>query len=273
MTRYDYESTSATHKGMRREYNEDSFLVDPSLGLYLVADGMGGHQAGDVASRLCVDAIQKRLGETLAHAKDDPDALGQTILDALNHANQAIRRGPLFDRQQANMGTTVALVLTRGDEAIVAHVGDSRIYRLRGGKLIALTRDHSFLQAQVGAGFVSKEEARLSHNRNLVTRALGMEATVSADVGHSRVAPGDVFLICSDGLNTMVSDSDIETALNELNENLELTGQVLVQVANDNGGHDNITLVLLRAQDAGSPPPAAAPRGLWQRLFGWLFGK
>lgn len=272
MNRYEYESTAATHKGMRREYNEDSHLVDPELGLYLVADGMGGHQAGDVASRMCVEAIHKRLAETLPLAKDDPDALGNTVLDALNHANQAIRRGPLFDRQQANMGTTVALVLTRGDEAIVAHVGDSRVYRLRAGKLIALTRDHSFLQAQVGAGFVSKEEALHSHNRNLVTRALGMEATVSADVGHSRVAQGDIFLICSDGLNTMVSDGDIEVAINELQENLELAGQVLIQVANDNGGHDNITVVLLRAFDARTPPPPAAP-SLWQRLFGWLFGK
>lgn len=275
-TTYDYESTGATHKGMRREHNEDSFLVDRALGLYIVADGMGGHQAGDVASRLCVDAVQKRLAETLAHAKQDPDALGNTVLDALNHANQTIRRSPLFDRQQANMGTTVALVLTRGDEAIVAHVGDSRVYRLRGGKLIALTRDHSFLQAQVGAGFVSKEEARLSHNRNLVTRALGMEATVSADVGHSRVASGDIFLLCSDGLNTMVSDSDIETAINELGENLDLVGQVLVQVANDNGGHDNITLVLLKAlgaQDAQKQTEAPASVGFWQRLFGWLFKK
>jgi protein phosphatase len=154
-------------------------------------------------------------------------------------------------------------------------VGDSRVYRLRGGKLIALTRDHSFLQAQVGAGFVSKEEAKLSHNRNLVTRALGMEATVAADVGHSRVAPGDVFLICTDGLNTMVSDNDIEIAVNELRENLELAGQVLVQVANDNGGHDNITLVLLQAQEQRAPavPEAKAAPGLLQRLFGWLFGK
>lgn len=274
-TAFNYESTGATHKGMRREHNEDSYLVDPELGLYIVADGMGGHQAGDVASRLCVDAIQKRLAETLPQAKDDPDALGNTVLDALNHANQTIRRSPLFDRQQANMGTTVAVVLTRGYEAIVAHVGDSRVYRLRGGKLIALTRDHSFLQAQVGAGFVSKEEAKLSHNRNLVTRALGMEATVAADVGHSRVAPGDVFLICTDGLNTMVSDNDIEIAVNELRENLELAGQVLVQVANDNGGHDNITLVLLQAQEQGAPvvPEAKAAPGLLQRLFGWLFGK
>ena len=281
-TTYAYESAGATHKGMRREHNEDSYLVDPDLGLYVVCDGMGGHQAGDVASRLAVDAIQKRLAETLANAKQDAESLGNTVLDALNHANQTIRRSPLFDRQQANMGTTVALVLTRGDSAIVAHVGDSRVYRLRGGKLIALTRDHSFLQAQVGAGFVSKEEARLSHNRNLVTRALGMEATIAADVGNSRVAPGDVYLICSDGLNTMVSDNDIEIAVNELQENLDLAGQVLVQVANDHGGHDNITLVLLKAQSMAAPAPAAAsprpapasePVSLWQRLFGWLFKK
>ena len=225
-TTYLFESAGATHKGMRREHNEDSYLVDPDLGLYVVCDGMGGHQAGDVASRLAVDAIQKRLAETLANAKQDAESLGNTVLDALNHANQTIRRSPLFDRQQANMGTTVALVLTRGDSAIVAHVGDSRVYRLRGGKMIALTRDHSFLQAQVGAGFVSKEEARLSHNRNLVTRALGMEATVSADVGNSRVAPGDVYLICSDGLNTMVSDNDILEDLGSTNGTI-LNGEVI----------------------------------------------
>jgi protein phosphatase len=273
ITAYRYESSGATHKGMRREYNEDCYLVDPVIGLYIVADGMGGHQAGDVASRLAVDAIQKRLGETLPNVKSLADSLGNAALDALNQANHAIRRNPLCDleRNQAKMGTTAALLITRDDSAIVAHVGDSRIYRLRRGKLQMLTRDHSFLQAQVGAGFVSNEEARLSHNRNLITRALGMEATVAADIGHSKVAPGDVFLLCSDGLTTMVSDEEIETIVDELKENLELACQVLVQVANDQGGHDNISVVLLRADQSGQPP--APDPGFWRRLFARIFGK
>ncbi|MEW5787743.1 MAG: Stp1/IreP family PP2C-type Ser/Thr phosphatase [Pseudomonadota bacterium] len=273
ITTYMYDSCGATHKGMRREYNEDCYLADPALGIYLVADGMGGHQAGDVASRLAVDAIQKRLGETLPNVKNHPDSLGNAVLDALNQANHAIRRNPISDleRNQGKMGTTAALVVTRGDAAIVAHVGDSRVYRLRRGKLQMLTRDHSFLQAQVGAGFVSNDEARQSHNRNLITRALGMEATVSADIGQSKVAAGDVFLICSDGLTTMVTDEDIETIVEELKENLELACQVLVQAANDNGGHDNISVVLLRA-DAPGQAPAPAP-GFWGRLFARLFGK
>lgn len=262
-----FESAFTTHKGMLRDHNEDSLLVDTALGLYLVADGMGGHQAGDVASRLCAEAVQKRLGELLTMPGSNTQALGNAILDALNHANDAIRGSSWFNKDKPNMGTTVALVLVRGEKAIVAHVGDSRVYRLRDGKLQALTRDHSFLQAQVGAGFVSKEEALLSHNRNLVTRALGMDESVAADIGQSRVLPGDVYLLCTDGLNTMVADEDIQMLAGELHENPDLACRLLVQVANDNGGHDNLSVVLLKAVDQVYAPPPS----LWQRLFGWLF--
>lgn len=264
----EYESASASHKGMLRDHNEDSFLVDPALGLYIVADGMGGHQAGDVASKLCVEAVHRKLRQALETPVDDAGALGKLVLDALNQANESIRRSPGFDRQKPNMGTTIALVLTRGDTAIIAHVGDSRVYRLRGDAFQPLTRDHSFLQAQVGSGFVSQDEARLSHNRNLVTRALGMDESVAADIGHSRVSSGDVFLLCTDGLNTMVSDEDIKLVLSELRENPDLTCRMLVEVANDNGGHDNVTVALLKANDVlfAAPPPS-----LWRRLFGWLF--
>jgi protein phosphatase len=234
-----------------------------------------------------VDTIHARLLDLPRFADAKLEVVVQGVKDAIDEANREIRRSARNSPERANMGTTVVLLVDRGEAAVVAHMGDSRIYRLREGHLVALTRDHSLLQEQVGAGFITNEEARHSHNRNLVTRALGVEENVEPEVNIVDIRPGDCFLLCSDGLNTMVADADIELVLAELEANPPLAAKVLVGVANDNGGHDNVTVALAwstaKAAPAADPVavprgtvPAAAPvaeKGLFARLFGWLFGK
>jgi protein phosphatase len=265
----DYEVSSLSHAGLIRGHNEDSFLVDDDLGLFLVADGMGGHRAGDVASQLGVKAVHDRLKVVLPRTASDANASMQAIRDAIGYANGMIFKASRSGGETTGMGTTITLLLLRGRTALVAHVGDSRVYRLRDGRLEALTRDHSLLQAQVGAGIISGEEARFSHNRNLVTRALGIEASTQADLMEVELRRGDLFLLCSDGLNTMLDDSDIELILSELDANLPLATKCLVEIANDNGGHDNVTVVAVHIREPGD----GISRGLFARLFGWLFGK
>jgi len=189
---------------------QDNVLVDGTTGLCMVADGMGGHLAGEVASKLCVDTILARLSGVAQTPDTGIEALARTVRDAIEAANREIRINAHAAAERANMGTTVALLLPWKDKAIVAHVGDSRVYRLREGHLSPLTRDHSLLQEQVGAGFITHEEARNSHNRNLVTRALGVEDQVEPEMRVVDMHPGDIYLLCSDGLNTMVADADIE---------------------------------------------------------------
>lgn len=266
------EVTAQSHTGMLRDHNEDSFLVDQKSGLCMVADGMGGHLAGEVASKLCVDTIQIRLAESMQALDSSIEEMAQAVREAIEMANREIRMNAKSSAERANMGTTVALMLPWRDSAIVAHVGDSRVYRLREGHLTSLTRDHSLLQEQVGAGFISNEEARLSHNRNLVTRALGVEDQVEPEMRVVDVCEGDIFLLCSDGLNTMVADGDIELVLSRLEVNPALAAKVLVNLANDNGGQDNVTVALAWRAAASAPEPSGAP-GLLSRLFGWLFGR
>lgn len=257
---------------MLREHNEDSHLVDPDLGLFVVADGMGGHQAGEVASRVCVESVQRYLAEHPRQEDGDSTDLESIVRAAIETAHHDIRKMAQDNPAQARMGTTVALMLLRDGQTILAHVGDSRIYRLREYFLQPLTRDHSLVQEQVAAGLVSASEARLSHNRNLITQALGVEEHIEPDIRRVDALAGDIFLLCSDGLNTMVSDRDMETILSELTLNLELAGKVLAQVANDNGGHDNLTLILARLPTGDSPPSIPTRRGLLARLLAWLSG-
>lgn len=277
--------TSFTHTGNIREHNEDNVLVDESSGLCIVADGMGGHQAGEVASKLCVDTMLALLSDRkLAGA--DLRVVTDSVREAIIEANRVIREHARHSPGHANMGTTLALFMPCGEAGIVAHVGDSRVYQMRNGVLNALTRDHSLLQEQVGAGLISKEEARQSHNRNLVTRALGTEENVAPDIRVIDVKPGDQYLLCSDGLNTMVSDHDIELVLSAMETNQKLAAEVLVNLALDNGGHDNVSVAM--AQIAGARKSAPAPsesvhvephalrphkKSLFHSLFGWLFGK
>lgn len=256
------EFASATDTGVVRKFNEDSITADSEIGLMALADGMGGYMAGDVASALAISVVKEELAAALGNL--EPEGNGTAVKRAAEKANQMILRVARKNSQCEGMGTTLTLALFHEDRMSIAHVGDSRLYRLRYDRLEQLTQDHSLLQGQVAAGLIDSGDARLSHNRNLVTRALGKEETVEVDVREEDVLPGDIYLLCSDGLNDMVEDADIELALCELQANLPLAANLLVQMANDNGGHDNVSVVLaiVRAQ--------SAKRGLLDHLLGWM---
>jgi protein phosphatase len=264
------EVTSQTHEGMVRDHNEDSFLVDEELGLYVVCDGMGGHRAGDVASKLAVETVRDRLRQSLKgrHASE-ADLLAE-VTSAIELANAEIRNAAAKNPDQKGMGTTIVMILARGDKAILAHVGDSRAYRWRAAEFAKMTQDHSLLQEQVGAGVLTNKEARFSHNRNLVTRALGVEPRVDVEAQQIDIRPGDIYLLCSDGLNTMVDDIDIYHTVREVGANLPLAGRCLMEIANDNGGHDNVTLVLMRATEAKAEESHEEGFGRrFMRMFGF----
>jgi protein phosphatase len=265
------EFASATDTGVVRKFNEDSIATDSGIGLMALADGMGGYMAGDVASALAISVVKEELATALGNLEPvendtakrySPQALA--VKWAAEKANQMILRVARKNTQCQGMGTTLTLAVFHEDRISIAHVGDSRLYRLRYDRLEQLTVDHSLLQGQVAAGLIDSGDAKLSHNRNLVTRALGKEETVEVDVREEDVLPGDIYLLCSDGLNDMVEDADIELALCELKENLPLAANLLVQMANDNGGHDNVSVVVARVQEQ------SAQTGLLKSLFGWF---
>ena len=264
------EVTSQTHEGMVRDHNEDSHLVDDELGLYIVCDGMGGHRAGDVASKLAVETVRDRLRQALKGRHVSEADLLAEVTRAIELANTEIRSVAAKNPDQKGMGTTIVMMLVRGDQAVLAHVGDSRAYRWRGVEFAKLTQDHSLLQEQVGAGVLTNKEARFSHNRNLVTRALGVEPRVDVEAQQIDVRPGDIYLLCSDGLNTMVDDIDIYHTVREIGVNLPLSARCLVEIANDNGGHDNVTVVMMRATEtkAGETHEEGFGRR-FMRMFGF----
>ncbi|MFN3397046.1 MAG: Stp1/IreP family PP2C-type Ser/Thr phosphatase [Sulfurimicrobium sp.] len=260
------EVATTTDAGVVRPFNEDAVATELDLGLAVVADGMGGYKAGDVASGMAASIMVEELKRQLrASAADSP---ARILHDATRKANQAIFQAARTNPQYHGMGTTLVTALFHDNHVHFTHVGDSRLYRLRHGRLTVLTQDHSILHEQVAQGLISAEDIKTSHNRNLVTRALGVEPEVGHETQQQPVETGDLYLLCSDGLNDMVDDADIELALTALQANLPLTARQLVMMANDNGGHDNISVVLVRIL---KPFPAAEPgKGLLDRLFGWL---
>lgn len=244
---------SASDAGLVRTFNEDSVSVDEDLGLVVLADGMGGYKAGDVAAGMATMIVSNELKEHLGDAKGRSNGTpvsNEAIRAAVGRANQAIYHAAHNKTQFQGMGTTIVVALFHDDMITIAHAGDSRMYRLRQDKLEQLTVDHSLLQEQLQLGLISSEDARVSHNRNLVTRALGVNSNIAVDVKQERALPGDIYLLCSDGLNDMVDDSDIELALTALRENVPLLVKQLVVMANDNGGHDNISVAAIKIEKA-----------------------
>jgi serine/threonine protein phosphatase PrpC len=261
--RYRLATASATHAGQIRQFNDDSMALDAASGAFVLADGMGGHNAGDVAAEIA----SRIVIESLSRSASAQDSAKKRLRNAVREANDAIRREERKDSARTGMGTTLALALFGESRVAIGHVGDSRVYRLRGGRLKLLTRDHSVLQEQAATGLLDRESARVSQNRSLVTRALGAGYDATPEVSEVDFLPGDIFLLCSDGLNDMVDDADIELALAELGCNLDMTAEVLVELANDNGGQDNISVLLVRVDGE-----AEAGSGWRHRMFGWLRG-
>lgn len=266
------EIVGQTNPGMVRSHNEDSITFDAEYGLAVLADGMGGYNAGEVASGIAVSVlaseIRHRLESDVPEQKEagSEDELGVVLLrDNVKKANLSIFNAAQSQPQYAGMGTTIVAGLFYDNRVAVAHVGDSRMYRLRGEVFETITRDHSLLQEQIDSGVISKELARLSQNKNLVTRAVGIDADVVPEVHVYDVAVGDIYLFCSDGLNDMVEDEDIGATLQMLQGNLPLAASQLIEQANDNGGRDNVSVILVKIKGG-----YAAPRGLWAKLVSWF---
>ncbi len=259
-----------TDTGKVREHNEDAIGSDVDYGLMVLADGMGGYNAGEVASGIAVQTISELATEGAdrerRHEVDPATGLmRQTIVlrDAVTRANKIIFQTAQSQTHCEGMGTTLVAAMFYDNKVSMAHVGDSRAYRLRGTKFEQLTLDHSLLQELVDRGFYSEEEAQRSTNRNYVTRALGVEPTVEVEVQEFDVLPDDVILLCSDGLPDMVEDEDIHLTISTFNASLDVVGKQLIELANDHGGRDNVSVMLAQVIT-----PFASRKGLFAKLAG-----
>ncbi|MGB8931300.1 MAG: Stp1/IreP family PP2C-type Ser/Thr phosphatase [Anaeromyxobacteraceae bacterium] len=250
---------------MRRDHNEDSFLVDLDLGLLVIADGMGGHAGGEHASRLAVETIQREVRaarESLGGAFERPTGIEQSPLpdvmrQAVEAASAAIFEAAQADPDLSGMGTTVTAALMHGPHAFVAHVGDSRCYLLRDKKIYQVSEDHSLVNEQIKAGAISPEEARTSRFKNIITRSVGFERTVAVDLMGIDMQAGDQLVVCCDGLSNMVEDAEI-LSVAVAAPPIE-AAERLVALANERGGDDNITVIIARVEGpSGAGPDAHA---------------
>ncbi|WP_151445478.1 Stp1/IreP family PP2C-type Ser/Thr phosphatase [Lacisediminimonas profundi] len=256
---------SATDVGRVRTHNEDALTVSAELGLAIVADGMGGYNAGEVASGIATSVLAEALEQRF---RGEPSLLAlpaqrmqQLLADEIQHANASIYAAACQETGYKGMGTTLVLALLRQRELVIAHIGDSRAYCFREQKLRALSRDHSLLQQQLDAGLITAEQARAAKQKNLLTRGMGVDSTVEVEVHTHPLAPGDIILLCTDGLTDELSDRSIEDLLIHGAGDLEQTCRDLVASANARGGADNISVVLVRRPD----PPGGD--GLGRRLL------
>ncbi len=231
--------------GLVRDHNEDSFRIDCDAGLFVVADGMGGHAAGEVASALAVEAVFERLTGTSPEA----ECTEEYLQSAVRHANRVIYSNALEHPERKGMGTTLTFMCWYADVFHFGHVGDSRAYRLRDAELTQLTRDHTWVNMQVRAGVISAEEAAHAQLRHVLVKALGTEPAVDADVIAVDARPKDRFLLCSDGLSDMVNDEDLRRVLSGKGTPGEVAER-LVELANAFGGKDNITAVVIDCHDS-----------------------
>ncbi len=253
---------------MVRAHNEDAIFVD-GAGLAILADGMGGYNAGEVASGIAVDVIKEGLLPELISGRDLSKVDVHTGLthaalllqQQIAAANKGIYEAAQNRPECAGMGTTVVAAVFHGNRVSIAHIGDSRCYRLRGERFEQLTRDHSLLQEQIDSGQITADQARFSLNKNLVTRALGIEAIVPADISEYRVEPDDIYLLCSDGLTDMVDTDVVHGVVDEQRGTLEVAATELIELANQNGGRDNISVILARV------PLAFLPDRKWAQNY------
>lgn len=255
-----------TDPGRVRPHNEDAVFGDAATGLAILADGMGGYNAGEVASSMATTLLAESIVRTLDDCEPQQlDASGSRIAqrhlrERIAEANAEIFFAAQNEPQFAGMGTTLVVAWFYDNRLTVAHIGDSRLYRLRAGTLEQLTRDHSLLQEQLDNGMISVEQARVSRARNLLTRALGVDLRIEPELGDFEVRPGDVYLLCSDGLSDMVDDEYIGRALQEADAGD--AAERLVQMANDNGGRDNVSVIVVKVLG-----DFTARRGWWQKLL------
>lgn len=251
---------AAVDPGRARSNNEDSVATDDGVSLAVLADGMGGYNAGEVASEMATRLIRDHMANWAAAAGDprDEPAVRSALAAAAQAANRAVLDAAQAQAEYAGMGTTLVLALFGQDKVWIGHIGDSRAYRLRAGRLEQLSRDHSLLQEQIDAGLLSEEEAAYSMHRNLVTRAVGVEPDVLLEIHSHHLQVGDLLLLCSDGLSDMLPDAAIAQVM-RTHDTLPETAQALVEAANAAGGRDNISVILAKVK--GSAPPVG--RAWW----------
>ncbi len=266
------EISGLTDAGVVRDHNEDSIGSAADIGLVILADGMGGHNAGEIASDMAVngiiDSLRHSVPETDTAILDEESGFTHGTLlihEAIQKANNEIFEAANDQPQCQGMGTTLVAALFYNDRVTIANVGDSRLYRLRVGELEQLTSDHTLLQELVDRGFYSQEEAEASLNRNVITRALGTEPNIQVDLQEEIVLPGDLYLLCSDGLNDMISDEKILSTLSKFGGNLDKIGEDLIRQANSEGGRDNVSVILIRPKLSRS-----SVSGWLNRIISWF---
>ena len=246
------EIAGASDVGRLRKRNEDAIDWDPRLGLAMVADGMGGSRGGDVAAATALRSIKYDLRRALADGERhgersrSREVRASLVVELVRRANQGVRKSAARDEQLDGMGTTLVMALVGPDYLTVAHVGDSRLDRARDTRFECLTQDHSMVQEMVGRGQMNARQAAVSRHRNVITRALGIAQDVTVDVAHHTIEPGDLFLLCTDGLTNMVPEAQIGAALAAHAHDLDAAARNMVNLANARGGRDNVSVVLLR---------------------------
>lgn len=261
-----------TDVGQRRDHNEDAIASDHSMGFVILADGMGGYKAGEVASEIAVLSITAELKEAMQSQRPGQvdtmlgkQAEARLIYDAVRNANTAIYNVSQTQPQCAGMGTTLVVGLFTNNKLLVGHIGDSRMYRFRSDVLTQITEDHSLLQEQIRSGLITPEQAKYSANKNLVTRAVGIDPEVELELNEYDVEVDDIYLLCSDGLTDLVDDDLIQATLNMLSSDLPEAAKKLVDLANENGGKDNISVILVRVNKSFEYKHA-----WYGDLLGWL---
>ena len=265
-------SVGLTDTGKVREHNEDAITSDADIGLFVLADGMGGYNAGEVASGIAAKTVMNLVREAYSvqdlSGTDKATGLSRPAVilrDAIARANKIIHHTAKSQEQCEGMGTTIVAGLFFDNRVIMAHVGDSRMYRLRGERFEQVTMDHSLLQELVDRGFYTPEEAQRVTNKNYVTRALGVEVSVDIEIHEEPVQRGDYLVLCSDGLSDMVEDEDIHLTISTFGSNLDTVSKQLVQLANDNGGRDNISVMMIQVLDL-----FPARKGILDRILAWF---
>ncbi|MGI4846660.1 MAG: Stp1/IreP family PP2C-type Ser/Thr phosphatase [Janthinobacterium lividum] len=257
---------AATDTGLQREHNEDAIAVSAENGLAIIADGMGGYKAGEVASAMAVFSLRTVLDDLIPgyEGRARGRQIRRLLSDAVEHSNKIIHDAASAQPEFAGMATTLAMAVFHRRVVTLAHVGDSRIYRWRAGELQQLTRDHSEVQEQIDRGLISPGLARFALNRNIVTRGLGVTDSIDVDVASHRVEAGDLYLLCSDGLTDLLDDGDIAVILRNTRDDLKSSCDALVAQANEFGGKDNISVVLARASNDSEAG------GVVGKMLGWM---
>ncbi len=238
---------SASDVGLVRAHNEDAVASDLTNGLVMLADGMGGHQCGEVASALAMQIIKQELVDLFAQGMDvltQVAPIAELLQKAVMRANETIWQTAQEQAHCEGMGTTLVCGVFADNRLVLGHIGDSRVYRLRGDDFVQLTEDHSLLQAQINAGLMTKDAARHAINRHMVTRALGTDIDVELELNEYAVQVGDIYLLCSDGLTDMVEDEEVKSVIMNANNDMHLALKQLLTLANAYGGNDNISMLI-----------------------------